>query len=104
MDYNALIIASQHVPVFQLEVGKVYHVDRIILEDITAIRDPRCYVFLSETRGPCRIWTAIPPELVSNEIITKGNLRGRPKLKFVLLGRTWFGGPIIQFIDKGIAI
>jgi hypothetical protein len=104
MDLNTLIIASQHVPVIHLEVGKVYRVERIFLEDIAEVRDPRCYVFLSENRGTCRIWTAIPPELVSHEIIVKGNLRGTSKLKFVLLGRTWFGGPIIQFIDKGIAI
>jgi hypothetical protein len=64
----------------------------------------RGVVFFSETRGPHRIWTAIPPELVSYEIITKGNLRGRSKLKFVLRGRTWFGGPIVQFLDKGVAI
>jgi hypothetical protein len=45
MDYNTLITTSQHVSIARLEVGKVYHVDRIILDDIAMVNDPRCCVF-----------------------------------------------------------
>jgi hypothetical protein len=71
MDIIALFASSRHGSITQLEVGKIFHADKIILDDVTTVRDPRCYLFLRDTRGTERIWTAIPPEPVSDEILTK---------------------------------
>jgi hypothetical protein len=99
MDPITFYNSGRHMHIHDIDVGRVFSIEHVLRSRSDELF-PSCWLLLNPTKGSGKIVTRITADLISERIINRVNKYKIPT-KIILRGVSWFGAPLLEFIEEG---